>query len=384
MLVAGPPSVVAPRDPPMVNTVPVRTSQVELRRSPSTRPRPEPSATQWDALRAVMAPQQAARLASGLWAICGITGVAAAVLPHGPGVHVLVWWVLAAAALLVAIWWHRRGSELRPATRYLVTLLGVLGVGGAVLAAGSGPTAFAAPLLFVVVTTASAAFFPVRALLVLVGIVAATATGTLLASHVPGAPAAAAAAVLSCVAVTACVRTLTRAFGRAASTDPLTGLTNRRALEPVLERELARCGRLGHPLSVAVIDLDGFKQVNDTRGHHAGDRLLVEVTRAWRCGLRVPDVLARSGGDEFLLVLPSTSAAAACKVLERLRRLHDQPFSAGVAEAQGDPSAQALLRRADAACYRAKQQGRRRTVVADPAPGVRRLAVVGGSAAPPR
>jgi diguanylate cyclase (GGDEF)-like protein len=346
------------------------------RRTPAGPTTRQPTHT--EALSAVISPRRATELAAGLWLVAGATGALAAALPHGPGVHVAVWWGLAGAALAVGTWWRWRGARLSPATRFLVSLGGVLGVGGAILGAGSGPTAFAAPLLFVVLTVAAACFYPPRALAVFLAVVAATSGGTLLASHVPGAGAVWAAVVLSCGAVAGCVRTLTQALGRAANTDPLTGLANRRALEPLLERELARCGRLGHPLSVAVIDLDGFKAVNDTHGHHGGDRLLVAVTRAWRSGLRVPDVLARSGGDEFLLLLPSTPASAAVAVLERLRRLHDQPFSAGVAEAQRDPSAQALLRRADAACYRAKQRGRGRTVVAD-APAVPlRLAAVGG------
>jgi diguanylate cyclase (GGDEF)-like protein len=333
----------------------------------------------FDALSAVVPPEQASRLASGLWAVAAVTGVLAAVLPHGTGVHLAVWWTLTAVAAGVALWWRWRGPDLTPATRFVVTVLGVLGVGGAIVGAGSGPAAFAASVLFVVLTVAAASFFPPRALGLFLVVVTVTAASTLLASHVPGAPVAVVAVVLSCAAVAGCLRTLTRAFGRAASTDPLTGLTNRRALEAVLERELARCSRIGHPLCVAVIDLDSFKRVNDTNGHHAGDRLLVEVTRAWRSGLRGPDVLARSGGDEFIVVLPSTSAAGAQTVLERLRRLHDQPFSAGIAQASGEQSVQALLRRADTACYRAKQQGRNRTIVADDAVHGPRLAVVAGA-----
>lgn len=323
--------------------------------------------TRVEVLDTIFPPQQAANLAAALWGVAAAIGVTGAALPHGAGVRVSVWWALAGAALVAAALTRWRGERLSRAVQYLLSLLGVCWVGAAVAAAGPAPIAFAATLLYVIVTVYAASFYPDRALALFLGILTATSGVALLTSGVPGAAAAWAAVVLTCGAVAACVRALEHALGRAAHTDPLTGLINRRALEPVLDRELARCSRLRHPLCIAVIDLDGFKRVNDTFGHQAGDRLLVDVTRAWRSALRTPDVLARSGGDEFLLLLPSTGADAAVTVLNRLRRLHDQPFSAGVAEARADTSVSTLLRRADAACYRAKQRGKGRTVVAEPA-----------------
>lgn len=341
-----------------------------MRRRNARRPRGGP--TRVEVLDTIFPPRQAANLAAALWAAAAAVGIAGAALPHGAGVRVAVWWALAAAALAAALLWRWRGDRLSKAVQYLVSLLGVCWVGAAVAAAGPAPTAFAAALPYVIVTVYAASFYPDRALALFLAVLAATSGVALLSSGVAGAPAAWAAVVLTCAAVAGAVRALEHALGRAANTDPLTGLINRRALEPVLDRELARCSRLGHPLCIAVIDLDGFKHVNDTQGHHAGDRLLVDVTRAWRLALRTPDVLARSGGDEFLLLLPSTSADAAVTVLSRLRRLHDQPFSAGVAESRADTSMSTLLRRADAACYRAKQRGRGRTVVAEPVIPARR------------
>lgn len=333
--------------------------------------------TRLDVLDTIFPPRKAAELATGLWAAAGVVGLVAAGLPHGTGVRSADWWGLGSVALVVAALWWWRGERLSRAVQYLVSLGAVLGVGATVAHAGGTASAFTGVLLYVIVTVYAASFYPDRALAVFVVVLAGTSAAALLPSHVPGAPVAWVTAVLTCVAVAGCVRALEHALGRAANTDPLTGLVNRRALEPVLERELARCSRLGHPLSVAIIDLDGFKRVNDTLGHHAGDRLLVDVTRAWRNALRTPDVLARSGGDEFLLLLPSTSADAAATVLGRLRRLHDQAFSAGVAESGPDASVSTLLRRADAACYRAKQRGRGRTVVADLASPARPAAVDG-------
>jgi len=321
-------------------------------------------ASRLDVLDTIFSPRRAADMAATVWAIAGLTGIAAAALPHGTGVRVAGWFGLGVAALVVAAIWRWKGEHLSRPVQFLASLVGVLGVGGAVACAHGVPTAFAATLLYITITVYAASFYPDRALAVYLAVLTASSGAALLTSGVPGAPAAWVTVLLTTAAVAGCIRMLEHALGRAANTDPLTGLLNRRSLEQILERELARCTRIGHPLSVAVIDLDGFKHVNDTQGHHAGDRVLVDATTAWRTALRTVDVLARSGGDEFLLLLPSTSAEAAAVVLRRLRRLHDQRFSAGVAVAEPFDSVSGLLRRADEACYRAKQQGRSRTVVA--------------------
>ncbi len=321
-------------------------------------------AARLEALGAIFPPQRAANLAAALWATAGVTGLVAAALPHGSGVHAVGWIGLGLTALLVAVLWRRRGDRISRAAQFGLSLLGVAAVGGAVALAHGAPTAFAATLVYVTFTVYASSFYPDRALVLYLAVLDVTAGAALFTAGVPGAPAAWAAVVLTTGAVAGCIRALEQALGRAANTDPLTGLMNRRALEPLLDRELARCARLGHPLCVAVIDLDGFKHVNDSLGHHAGDRLLVDVTRSWRSALRTFDVLARSGGDEFLLVLPSTSSGEASIVLRRLRRVHDQHFSAGIAQAVPGSTSAALLRRADAACYEAKKRGRRRTVVA--------------------
>jgi diguanylate cyclase (GGDEF)-like protein len=139
--------------------------------------------------------------------------------------------------------------------------------------------------------------------------------------------------------------------------DPLTGLLNRRAWDEALGAALARARRDGQPLSVAVLDLDGFKQFNDAHGHQAGDRLLKEVADAWRAQLREGDLLARWGGDEFALLIHDRQAGAQ-RVVERLQDSSRGPSaSAGIAEWDGVEGADQLLSRADAALYASKGAG---------------------------
>lgn len=142
-----------------------------------------------------------------------------------------------------------------------------------------------------------------------------------------------------------------------ADTDHLTGLLNRNGFKKAATRELALAWRTGNPLAVAVIDLDGFKNVNDAHGHAAGDRLLAELAHAWERELRPGDILARHGGDEFVALFPATSAQDARTALERLRARHDARWSAGVAAWERGEPLGVCLARADACLYGAKAGG---------------------------
>ncbi|TDY03749.1 GGDEF domain-containing protein [Thiohalophilus thiocyanatoxydans] len=150
--------------------------------------------------------------------------------------------------------------------------------------------------------------------------------------------------------------------------DPLTGAVNRRQLDYELKRELSRAVRRQTDLSIAFIDLDHFKQFNDTYGHQAGDSLLKEIVAVWHGVLRPTDVVARIGGEEFLVLFPDTNSNQAQIVSERLRNLmpHGQTFSAGLATLQPDESAENFIARADNAMYQAKSRGRNRVVFAVP------------------
>jgi len=152
-----------------------------------------------------------------------------------------------------------------------------------------------------------------------------------------------------------------------AVTDELTGLPNRRAWNTELPRTIERVRRTGDPLSMAIIDLDRFKQFNDSYGHPAGDRLLKAAASAWQEQLRTVDHLARYGGEEFIVLLPDATGAQAYEIIDRMRLATPlgQSFSGGVATWDGTETSDELTARADAALYQAKNAGRDRVVEAD-------------------
>ena len=166
-------------------------------------------------------------------------------------------------------------------------------------------------------------------------------------------------------------------FRALAQTDGLTGLPNFRSLHARLEEEVRRADRYGQPLSCAMLDLDGLKQINDNLGHAAGNRAILALADAVREELRDTDFAARYGGDEFVVLLPQTNANSGALFAERLRRRllavsqeAGLPVRAsiGVAalssdEAGGAEAAEDLLHRADEALYRAKGGGRDRVEV---------------------
>ncbi|WP_395401566.1 GGDEF domain-containing protein [Pseudoduganella sp. UC29_106] len=159
--------------------------------------------------------------------------------------------------------------------------------------------------------------------------------------------------------------------------DQLTGSLNRRGLDDIFERETARADRRGTPLCIAVLDLDDFKKLNDSLGHIAGDNALKHLVKVVKETLRSMDVIARFGGEEFLILLPETSIEAAVATMTRLQReltrhffMHENEkvlitFSAGVALRRPHEGQTELVKRADAAMYQAKRTGKNRVVVAE-------------------
>jgi diguanylate cyclase (GGDEF)-like protein len=191
------------------------------------------------------------------------------------------------------------------------------------------------------------------------GVLVAAGYGAgLLASGLPRMVAAWALISLSTWIAGIVLSRVSRAVRRHVATDALTGVLNRAGLHAAADRAFLRTRRRDEDLAVAALDFDGLKQVNDAHGHAAGDRLLTETADAWRSALRGDDVLARTGGDEFVLIMPRTSRDEAAAVLERLRRAHPAAWSAGIARWRPGESLEACLERADQRLYVAKAERR--------------------------
>jgi diguanylate cyclase (GGDEF)-like protein/PAS domain S-box-containing protein len=168
-----------------------------------------------------------------------------------------------------------------------------------------------------------------------------------------------------------------------AERDPLTGAANRRSLDSTLAEQLQVLGRTGIPFSVIMIDIDHFKQINDTWGHTMGDLALVRFAHSLEAHCRGGDVAGRFGGEEFLVILPGAPLKVAARVAERVRKsvpkatppevdMRKLTASFGVAEAALADTPETLLARADAALYRAKHSGRDRVELQEqPAPAPR-------------
>src|SRR3984893_5747158 len=155
-----------------------------------------------------------------------------------------------------------------------------------------------------------------------------------------------------------------------AAIDPLTGIANRRSFETTLQQDLARAARTGESVSLVMIDIDHFKQVNDSLGHQAGDDVLCEVARILASHCREYDTAARYGGEEFVIILPGCGAVEATATAERCRQAISEiatatslTASAGVATSTGQPLAwNSLVQAADRALYQAKRAGRDRVM----------------------
>jgi diguanylate cyclase (GGDEF)-like protein len=267
----------------------------------------------------------------GVLAVVGI-GVGAAIWSfrsrlHGWVVHTAV---ALAGVLIAVIAWRS------------ATAVGVVGLGTAVIAVG----------LY------AAHFFDLTAARVHTALLVVLTTAGAIAAEPDGFAVAWAAVVVSVVAFTEVQGRLAHNLRTAATTDPLTGVSNRRAWETEAARHLSRAARTGEPLSVAILDLDDFKEVNDREGHGAGDELLRALTAAWTARLRQADLLGRYGGDEFVLCLPATDEHGAREILQQLDATHAFAWSVGIASARPGDTLDTVLARADANLYEDKRSGR--------------------------
>jgi GGDEF domain-containing protein len=210
--------------------------------------------------------------------------------------------------------------ESRVLSWHLHVVLGVasVAVAGSVAASTTPNGTLVTSVAYLWIATFSAVFHRGRVLLRhLAGMAAGLGAGLWVAG-VPSAPQAwfFLVATFGCVAWVLNGRVVELRLE--ATTDPLTGVLTRRAFERAADLEMTRAARTGQPLTLAVLDLDDFKAINDQDGHAAGDAVLVGLTSAWRAALRPEDVIGRFGGDEFLLLLPRTDTAGATVVLSRL------------------------------------------------------------------
>ncbi len=297
-------------------------------------------------------------LLSLLYAVGAVLCAVGALVPVSDRTPVALLWALAGvgAAGSVALWLRRERSGpwvLHAAVLLASAALGVLTWRAAtsVGIVGLGPA-------LVTVGVFSGHFFPGWAARLHVGLLLALTTVGALAAAPTGFLPLWLTAVATVVVLTEVQSRISGDLYRAADTDPLTGLANRRAWQAAADRALAHALRSDEPFTVVLIDLDDFKAVNDQYGHGAGDALLQALAGAWSAQLRMSDLLGRYGGDEFVLSLPGTDAARTEDLLARLRGAHPAAWSAGTATARSGDTLADLLVRADSELYRNKHRTR--------------------------
>jgi diguanylate cyclase (GGDEF)-like protein len=270
----------------------------------------------------------------------------------------------AVLALVVGALLLLRGDRLPERLWHVVVGAGTGLVALAVAIAPDAASAVALSSVFTFIAIDAFSFFRTReAVAQLVLLVGASSAALLSHPDVGVGTAAGAAVVLGCIALV--VGRLV-ATASTATLDPLTGLLNRRGFDRSCEDLLAAVERTGAPLSVALVDVDEFKAVNDGLGHAAGDDLLRGIAAGCLALLPPTAVLARYGGDEFAVLLPGCGGQEAFRVVDAVRAATTgTTVSCGVAELVAGETGADVLRRADTAMYAAKRAGRDRTALAD-------------------
>jgi diguanylate cyclase (GGDEF)-like protein len=281
----------------------------------------------------------------------GAGGVSSVLTAIGPG-------ALLAGGVVV-----RWGRHLPRSAFHLMVLLGTALISTVVCAAPDPTSAVALAGMYLFIAVAAFFLFALPVASAYLGTAIAACTVVLTLCGVAAGPVVALAVVMAAMGLV--VATLARRAS-AASLDGLTGLANRRGFDDALEETVRVAVRSGADLSVALVDIDHFKSINDRHGHAAGDDLLRTVADEWLPRVPRGSVLARHGGDEFALLLPAHAGPAALAVVEQLRlACAGVPLSIGVAAHEpGEPTSQ-FMRRADSALYRAKAAGRARSVLAE-------------------
>jgi diguanylate cyclase (GGDEF)-like protein len=291
-------------------------------------------------------------------AISGLACVLGILAPMSERAPVALKAVLAVIAGVLALWLWWAGREPRRVWLHGGLIMCVAGATAIIAAAQTPQGAVACSLGYLWVTVYAAFFLGRTATRCYVGLVGVAFAIALVLYPFPGAVQIWVLVMVTVAIGAEAVAAMVAKLGRLAETDQLTGLFNRTGLQRAAVRTLAEATRRDTPLTVTVIDLDGFKLINDRDGHAAGDRLLVDLATAWQGCLRASDVLARLGGDEFALLLPHSGAEETEAALARLRAASPTHWSAGTAIARPGDDLDDLLARADRHLYLDKGRDR--------------------------
>jgi diguanylate cyclase (GGDEF)-like protein len=291
---------------------------------------------------------------AGLLAGGSLACLLGATFPLSPDTPVPLSYTCAAlAAALAALLWLVGDALGRPALN-VVVILGVLGISVIVASAATAQGATLTAFAYLLVAVYTAHFFSRLEAVLHAGLVSVAYAIAVLVNDVPRTGASYVIVMGTVWAAVTVLGSQVSQMRTQADTDQLTGLLNRAGFRAAADREHALATRTGTPLAMVVLDLDGFKAINDRAGHAAGDRLLADLAIRWRASLRTCDILGRHGGDEFVLLLPATTAAQADIALNRLRASTPVAWSAGVAMWETDEGMEACLARADLGLYREK------------------------------
>lgn len=303
-------------------------------------------------------------LPAPVWAMAMIYGIGgamcqfAAAFPISPETPVTLARVIGGGCLLGAALILCFGRRFTPRGLQVVALIGTLTNGILVSACATDYGAALNSFAWLWIGIYSGQFFEQRAVRLQCAAIVVASGVALKLSGLPGMVTAWVLVAGSSVLASEALARVNSRLRLQLTTDPLTGLMNRAGFPGASERMRALAVREGKPVSIALIDLDGFKRVNDVQGHAAGDELLVELGQAWRAELRGSEVLARLGGDEFALVLAGAGADGAREALDRLRAASAAGWSVGLVEWRGDESLDRAMARADAELYTAKRARR--------------------------
>ncbi|HEY0186870.1 MAG TPA: GGDEF domain-containing protein [Cellulomonas sp.] len=284
--------------------------------------------------------------------VLGLLALGGGFWPLDPTTPVLRWFLV--ASLLLAL---SAALVLAPPRRWsmLVTLgTAVLGAGVLLASCQTSEGLVVVSVGLIAVAQFAVYAFPTPIAAAFACLCLAVITAGMALAPAPFHPISWFVVLVALVASTGLFNYVTHWLRRYASTDDLTGALTRGALMHRLDAELGAAHRTGSALAVVSVDVDQFKAINDTRGHLAGDEVLADLVRGWRGLLGRHDAVGRTGGDEFVLVLPGRDADAACGWLVDARAVAPAPWSAGLAVATPTDTVRDLLDRADVALYAAK------------------------------